>query len=110
MTTMVMGVVRPRKRQKSGGDFGNRYPTPLKKIGFPWRNFFVKPRITQSLQISNIFFLSLRMEIEIQNRLRLGLVFGWALYNIDEEYDYGEFILYLFVISLHVRWINELKL
>jgi hypothetical protein len=50
------------------------------------------------------------MEIEIQNRLKLGLVFGWALYNIDEEYDYGEFILYLFVISLHIRWINELKL
>jgi len=50
------------------------------------------------------------MEIEIQNRLKLGLVFGWALYNIDEEYDYGEFILYLIFISVHVRWINELKL
>jgi hypothetical protein len=56
------------------------------------------------------FFISLRMEIEIQNRLRLGLVLGWALYNIDEEYDYGEFILYLLFISVHVRWINELKL
>ena len=50
------------------------------------------------------------MEIEIQNRLSTGLVVGWALYNIDEDYDYGEFIVYLLFISLHIRWINELKL
>ena len=80
-------------------------------MGFFWGKLFVNPCITQLLQISNIFFYYLcYMEIEIQNRLRLGLVLGWALYNIDEEYDYGEFILYLLFISVHVRWINELKL
>ena len=80
-------------------------------MGFLLRNFFVKWGIAQTLQISNKFFLYLcHMEIEIQNRLKTGLVLGWALYNVDDEYDYGEFIVYLLFISLHVRWINELKL
>jgi len=44
------------------------------------------------------------MEIELHNRLSIGPAIGWGLYNIDEEFDYGEFIVYLLVISIHFRW------
>tara|TARA_R110000744_G_scaffold300737_1_gene409860 strand:- start:2330 stop:2476 length:147 start_codon:yes stop_codon:yes gene_type:complete len=43
-------------------------------------------------------------ELELQNRLSIGIAIGWSLFNKDEEYDYGEFVLYLGIISLHFKW------
>jgi hypothetical protein len=43
-------------------------------------------------------------EIEIQNRIPVGIAIGWSLYNKDESYDFGELIIYLGIISLHFKW------
>ena len=43
-------------------------------------------------------------EIEIQNRIPVGIAIGWSLYNTDESYDFGELIIYLGIISLHFKW------
>jgi hypothetical protein len=43
-------------------------------------------------------------EIEIQNRIPVGVAIGWSFFNKDESYDYGELILYLGIISLHFKW------
>jgi len=42
--------------------------------------------------------------LEIQNRLAIGFAIGFSVFNKDEEYDYGEFVLYLGIISLHFKW------
>ena len=42
--------------------------------------------------------------LELQNRIEIGLAFGWSSYKIDDDFDYGEFILFLGVISLHFKY------
>lgn len=44
------------------------------------------------------------MEIEIQSRLNIGPVIGWGWYQDDEIFDYSEVVIYLLIISLHIRW------
>lgn len=43
-------------------------------------------------------------ELEIQNRIPVGIAFGWSFFNKDESYEYGELIVYLGIISLHFKW------
>tara|TARA_R110000803_G_scaffold68183_5_gene129949 strand:- start:546 stop:692 length:147 start_codon:yes stop_codon:yes gene_type:complete len=43
-------------------------------------------------------------EIELQNRIPVGIAFGWSFYDKDENHDYGEFVVYLGLISLHFKW------
>lgn len=43
-------------------------------------------------------------EIEIQNRIPTGLVLGFSIYPPDEEFEDGEIILYLIIISIHYKW------
>jgi hypothetical protein len=42
--------------------------------------------------------------LEIQSRISIGIAFGWSYYGIDEEYDHGEFIVFLGLISLNFKW------
>ena len=43
-------------------------------------------------------------EVEIQNRIPTGLVLGFPIYPPDDEFEDGEIILYLIVISIHYKW------
>jgi|TARA_R110000782_G_scaffold68967_1_gene138767 hypothetical protein len=43
-------------------------------------------------------------ELELQSRIPVGIAVGWSFYNKDENYDFGEFILFLGIISLHFKW------
>ena len=92
--------MRLKKRFKSD-------PPIEKKIAFPGGLAVVYYIITQSLYISNINFVYLPMEaweIELQNRIPVGIAVGWSFYNKDENHDYGEFVVYLGLISLHFKW------
>jgi len=42
--------------------------------------------------------------LELQNRLGIGLAFGWSWYEQDSEFDYSEFILFLGVVSLNFKY------
>jgi len=43
-------------------------------------------------------------KLEIHNLLPIGICFGWLYYPIDEEFDYGEFTLYLGLISFNYKY------
>jgi len=43
------------------------------------------------------------MEIEIQNRIKVGFMLGFSIYLKDADFDYSEYILYLGLISLHIK-------
>ena len=43
-------------------------------------------------------------EVELQNRIPTGLVLGFSIYPPDDEFEDGEIILYLIVISIHYKW------
>jgi hypothetical protein len=62
--------------------------------------------IAQMLHTSNKIFVSLCMNyvIEIQNRIQVGFALGFSYYGIDDEYDYGEIILFLGLISVHIKY------
>ena len=42
--------------------------------------------------------------IAIENRVPVGFALGWAWYGRDEEFDYGEFILYLGLIAINIKY------
>lgn len=42
--------------------------------------------------------------IAIENRVPIGFALGWAWYRRDEEFDYGEFILYLGLIAINIKY------
>jgi len=44
------------------------------------------------------------MEIEIQNRIKVGFMLGFAVYPQDKEFDYSEYILYMGLISIHIKF------
>jgi len=46
----------------------------------------------------------MQYEISLQNRLQIGFALGFSYYGKDEEFDYGEFILYLGLLSLHIKY------
>lgn len=83
------------------------HPPIEKKIAFGSATSCVYYIITQSLYISDINFVYLPMEaweLEIQNRIPVGIAFGWSFFNKDESYEFGELIVYLGIISLHFKW------
>ena len=43
-------------------------------------------------------------EIEMQNRIEIGFSLGFAFYRKDCDYEYGELILYLGLISIHFKY------
>lgn len=43
-------------------------------------------------------------ELEIENRIPVGIAFGWSYFGKDESYDYGELKVYLGIISLNFKW------
>jgi long-subunit fatty acid transport protein len=59
--------------------------------------------------MSDKFFVSLGMSyiVEIHNRVRVGFALGWSWYSIDEEYDYGELILFIGLISINIKYTYE---
>ena len=42
--------------------------------------------------------------ILIENRLPTGFCLGWSWYMPDEEFDYGEFILYVGFIAIKIQY------
>ena len=51
-----------------------------------------------------IFLLSLRMELEIHNRIKVGFAIGWSYYSRDREFDYSEVTIYLGLIGLKITY------
>ena len=46
----------------------------------------------------------MRYEISIQSRLKIGFVLGFSYYGADEESEYNEVILYIGLLSLHIKY------
>jgi hypothetical protein len=42
--------------------------------------------------------------VELQNRLGIGFLVGLSFYKPDEKFDYGEFIIYFGLLSLHIKY------
>ena len=42
--------------------------------------------------------------ISIENRMPIGFALGWAWYRVDEDYNYGEFILYIGLIAINIKY------
>jgi len=42
-------------------------------------------------------------EIELQNRIRVGFVLGFSIFPPDEDFRFSEYIIYLGLISLHIK-------
>jgi hypothetical protein len=42
-------------------------------------------------------------EIELQNRMKVGFVLGFSIFPSDKDYEYTEYIIYLGLISLHIK-------
>jgi len=43
-------------------------------------------------------------EIEIVNRLTIGPCFGFSIYLKDDDNEMGEWVLYLGLISIHLKY------
>jgi hypothetical protein len=41
--------------------------------------------------------------LELQNRIQVGFAIGWSYYGIDDDFNYGEFILFLGLFSLNFK-------
>ena len=46
----------------------------------------------------------MQYEISLQNRIRIGFALGFSYYKMDEQFDYGEFVLYIGLLSLHIKY------
>jgi hypothetical protein len=42
-------------------------------------------------------------EIELQNRIDVGFVLGFSIFPSDKDFNYTEYILYLGLISIHLK-------
>lgn len=86
-------------------------PHLKKKIVFPFGLLVVIWYITQTLYVSDIIlYLYALMEsyqIEIVNRLFIGPCFGFSIYLIDEDHSMGEWIFYLGLISIHIKYYRD---
>jgi hypothetical protein len=51
-----------------------------------------------------MLYLHMEYTISLQNRLRVGFLVGFSYYESDENFDYGEVILYLGLLSLHIKY------
>lgn len=65
----------------------------------------VKCHRTQTVYVSNnLLSLYMSYDIELQNRIHVGFVLGWSSHKPDENYDFGEFILFLGLISINIKY------
>jgi len=44
------------------------------------------------------------MELDIQNRLRIGFAIGWSYYSEDKDFNYSEVTIYLGLISIKITY------
>ena len=44
------------------------------------------------------------MLIEIQNRIQVGFAVGFSYYGADEYAEYNELILFIGLISIHIKY------
>jgi hypothetical protein len=59
---------------------------------------------TRWLHISDkMLYLHMGYEISLQNRLSIGFALGWSYFPVDNEFDYSELVLYLGLLSLHIK-------
>ena len=42
-------------------------------------------------------------EITLQNRLQVGFALGFSVYRADDNFAYSEYIIFLGLISLHIK-------
>ncbi len=81
-----------------------RDPHPREKIGFADGHAGAGRAGISNLHISKKFLYIYPMyEIELQNRIKVGFCLGFGIYPRDKEFDFSEYILYLGLISLHVK-------
>ncbi len=60
--------------------------------------------------MSNIFCIFVAMEevtLEIQERLSIGFALGWSFFGATEQFPYDELVIYLGIVSLNFKWINN---
>jgi hypothetical protein len=48
-------------------------------------------------------YMTTRWEVEFQNRLYIGPAIGFSIYEPDKEYNFSEVIIFLGLISLHIK-------
>ena len=44
-------------------------------------------------------------EVSVQNRINVGMAIGWSYYSPDGEHNYNELVVYVFLLSIIIRWI-----
>ena len=82
----------------------NVTPTPEKKIGFPdGRAGAGRAGTSNPYTSKKILYLYFMYEIELQNRIKVGFCLGFGIYPKDKDFDFSEYILYLGLISLHIK-------
>ena len=80
------------------------HPTPEKKIGFPDGHAGAGRAGTSYPYTSKkILYLYIMYEIELQNRIKVGFCLGFGIYPNDKDYNFSEYILYLGLISIHIK-------
>ena len=85
--------------------FETTTPPPKKNFVFVLHSFASYIHRTQLLYISDkILYLRMQYQISLQNRIFVGFALGFSYYGIDDNFDYGEFILYLGLLSLHFKY------
>jgi len=42
-------------------------------------------------------------EVSIQNRLMIGFALGFSIFTADDEFNYTEYIVYIGLISIHIK-------
>tara|TARA_R100001460_G_scaffold81971_1_gene122925 strand:- start:10196 stop:10354 length:159 start_codon:yes stop_codon:yes gene_type:complete len=45
--------------------------------------------------------------LEIQERLSIGFALGWSFFGATEQFPYDELVIYLGIVSLNFKWINN---
>ena len=79
-------------------------PPPKIKISFLFGDVASYRYITQTVYITKMLYLHMEYTISLQNRLRVGFLVGFSYYESDENFEYGEVILYLGLLSLHIKY------
>ena len=44
-------------------------------------------------------------EVAIENRWNVGMALGWSCYAPADEHNYNELVVYVFLVSIIIRWI-----
>jgi hypothetical protein len=68
----------------------------------------IEPKHYIYLIIFFSYICFMNYQVIIENRLRIGFALGFAWYRINEEYDYGDIILFLGLISINIKYGYEI--